>query len=193
MLFAQSPFFPFAVGLFGLGTCYFVWAGQSLFGWQNSEFTDRTTGLWGVWMGGFMQFITGVWLLTGMTWFQVFSYSAPAFMAGLAFTAYGVHWFVMGHRRYLRASAAPDAWMSIAFAWLSIIGVIVFLKASDIPVAIVFALLALAYLSELIGRFAGSAAFLKLQSGLQLLNALWLMYLTFAFTLNLASGFHFWV
>jgi len=31
-VFPQSTFFPFVVGLFGLGTCYFVWGGQGLFG-----------------------------------------------------------------------------------------------------------------------------------------------------------------
>jgi hypothetical protein len=29
-------------------------------------------------------------------------------MAGLAFTAYGIHWFAMAHRRYIGSSAAPD-------------------------------------------------------------------------------------
>jgi hypothetical protein len=29
-LFPSSSFFPYAVGLFGLGTCYFVWGGQTV-------------------------------------------------------------------------------------------------------------------------------------------------------------------
>lgn len=198
-LFTPSTFFPFAVGLFGLGTCYFVWGGQTLFGYPRAvsepehEQSERTIGLWGIWMGGFMQFITGVWLLTGLTWFPVFTQAPDAYMAGLAFTAYGVHWFVMGHRRYVGASAAPDAWMSIAYSWLSIVGVIVFLLRGDIPVAIVFILLALIYLSELLGRFANSLGFLKLQGLFQFLNAIWLMYLTFAFTLNFANGIKLWL
>jgi len=43
-------------------------------------------------------------------------------MAGLAFTAYGIHWFAMAHRRYIEASAGPDGWMAIAFLFLSILG-----------------------------------------------------------------------
>ena len=41
-------------------------------------------------MPGFMQFITGVYLLVGLTWFNVFGKEAPLCMAGLAFTAYGI-------------------------------------------------------------------------------------------------------
>jgi hypothetical protein len=56
-------------------------------------------------MLGFMQFLTGVYLLIGLTWFNVFGDVAPLYMAGLAFTAYGIHWFAMAHRRYVDASA----------------------------------------------------------------------------------------
>ncbi len=199
--FPQSAFLPFAVGLFGLGTTYFVWGGQTIFGFPKAEgeakmAVEQTAGLWGVWMGGFMQFITGVWLFTGLTWFPVFtgnSDKSVVYMAALAFTAYGVHWFVMGHRRFIGASPMPDAWMTIAYAWLSIIGVIVFLIAADIPVAIVFILLALIYLSELGGRFFNWQLGLKLQGVWQLLNGIWLMYLTFAFTLAFANGIKLWL
>jgi hypothetical protein len=57
-------------------------------------------------MPGFMQFLTGIYLLTGLTWL---------YMAGLAFTAYGIHWFAMAHRRYINSSAQLDGWMAIAF------------------------------------------------------------------------------
>jgi hypothetical protein len=30
-------------------------------------------GMWALWMPGFMQFLTGMYLLTGLTWFQVFN------------------------------------------------------------------------------------------------------------------------
>jgi hypothetical protein len=33
----------------------------------------------------------------------------------LAFTAYGVHRFVLGYRRYVNASAGPDAWTGLDF------------------------------------------------------------------------------
>ena len=63
-LFPSSSFFPYALGLFGLGTCYFVWGGQSVFNFPRAESepertrVNRTMGLWGIWMGGFLQFLT---------------------------------------------------------------------------------------------------------------------------------------
>jgi hypothetical protein len=91
--FASSPFVPVAIGFFGLGTGYFIWGGQALFGFpKSSPEVNRTLGLWGFWMPGFMQFLTGIFLLTGLTWFNVFGKAAPLYMAGLAFTAYGIHW-----------------------------------------------------------------------------------------------------
>jgi len=57
----ESPFWPIAIGFFGLGTGYFIWGGQALFGYlQSSPEVDRTMGLWGFWMPGFCQFLTGV-------------------------------------------------------------------------------------------------------------------------------------
>src|SRR5947209_1635655 len=111
--FSASPFVPVAIGFFGLGTGYFIWGGQALFGFpKTSPEVNRTMGMWGFWMPGFMQFITGVYLLIGLTWFNVFGGVAPLYMAGLAFTAYGIHWFAMAHRRYIEASAGPDGWMA---------------------------------------------------------------------------------
>ena len=90
--FASSPFVPVAIGFFGLGTGYFIWGGQALFGFpKSSPEVNRTLGLWGFWMPGFMQFLTGIYLLTGLTWFNVFGKAAPLYMASLAFTAYGIH------------------------------------------------------------------------------------------------------
>src|SRR5207302_182993 len=74
--------------------------------------------------------------------------TSPLYMAALAFTAYGIHWFAMAQRRYIGASALPDAWMAMAFFLLSILGVIVFALAGDIPVMIVFIGLSLIYLTE---------------------------------------------
>ena len=55
--FASSPFVPVAIGFFGLGTGYFIWGGQALFGFpKSSPEVNRTLGLWGFWMPGFMQF-----------------------------------------------------------------------------------------------------------------------------------------
>jgi hypothetical protein len=41
-------------------------------------------GPWGFWMPGFMQFITGVYLMVGLTWFNVFGAAkntTPDYMA----------------------------------------------------------------------------------------------------------------
>jgi hypothetical protein len=43
-------------------------------------------------------------------------------MAGLAFRAYGIHWFAMAHRRYIEASAGPDG-LAIALLFLSILAI----------------------------------------------------------------------
>jgi hypothetical protein len=52
--FASSPFWPIAIGFFGLGTGYFIWDGQALFGYpKTSPEVDRTMGMWGFWMPGF--------------------------------------------------------------------------------------------------------------------------------------------
>ena len=76
--FAASRFVPVAIGFFGLGTGYFIWGGQALFGFpKNSPEVNRTMGMWGFWMPGFMQFITDAYLLVGLTWFNVFGNVAP--------------------------------------------------------------------------------------------------------------------
>lgn len=148
--FASSPFVPVAIGFFGLGTGYFIWGGQALFGFpKNSPEVNRTMGLWGFWMPGFMQFLTGIYLLTGLTWFNVFGKAAPLYMAGLAFNAFGIHWFAMAYRRYLDSSSQPDGWMAIAFLFLSILGADVFRRAGDVPVMLIFVGLTLIYAIEI--------------------------------------------
>jgi len=58
-------------------------------------------------MPGFMQFLTGVYLFVGLSWFD--SFRAPAlYMAALAFTAYGVHWFSLGLGARTRRRPAPE-------------------------------------------------------------------------------------
>ena len=197
-VFPLSVFAPLVLGFFGLGTGYFIWGGQALFDYpRSSPEAARTMGLWGVWLPGFMQFITGVYLFVGLTWFQVFS-KPPAttsalYMAALAFTAYGIHWFAMGHRRYISSSDQPDAWMAIAFFLLSVLGLVVFLGANDIPVAIVFIGLSLVYLTEIPTRFDVLPTGSRLVGLWQFLTGIWLMYLTWAVTLNFSLGAHLWV
>ncbi|HEU5349274.1 MAG TPA: hypothetical protein VFU63_11750 [Ktedonobacterales bacterium] len=193
--FAQSAFVPIAIGFFGLATGYFIWGGQALFGFPKSTpEVNRSIGMWGFWMPGFMQFITGVYLMVGMTWFGVFAKSAPLYMAALAFTAYGIHWFAMAHRRYIGSSADADGWMAIAFLIISILGVVVFLLDNDIPVAIVFIGLSLIYLTEIPARFASSAAASRTVGLWQVLTGVWLMYMTIATVLNLSvPNLHLWL
>lgn len=91
-----SPFPPLAVGFMGLGTGYLVYGTQELFGYpKRDERVDLATGIWGIWMPGFMQFLAGSYLFLGLTLFGTFT-APPLYMAVLAFTAYGVHWFAMG-------------------------------------------------------------------------------------------------
>jgi hypothetical protein len=112
---ASSPFWPIAIGFFGLGTGYFIWGGQALFDYPKaSPEVDRTMGMWGFWMRGFCQFLTGVYLIVGLTWFNVFGSAAPLYMAGVAFTVYGIHWFAMARRRYIGSSAGRmGGWRSL--------------------------------------------------------------------------------
>lgn len=192
--FAQSPFWPVAVGFFGLGTGYFIWGGQALFGFPKSgPEVNRTMGMWGFWMPGFMQFITGVYLMVGLTWFGVYVKSPPLYMAAVAFTAYGIHWFAMAHRRFSGSSERPGAWMAIPFFFLSLLGTIVFFNAGDAPVGILFVLLVLIYLLEIPARFSGSSSLGRAVGFVQFVTGIWLMYLTYGVTLNTALGMHWWV
>jgi hypothetical protein len=144
-------------------------------------------------MPGFMQFITGTYLLVGLTWFDVFASTAPLYMAGLAFTAYGIHWFAMAHRRYIGSSPQPDGWMAIAFLFISILGVDVFGRAGDIPVMIIFVGLTLIYACEIPTRLLSWAPGERLTGLFQVLTGIWLMYCTYAITVNLALGAKAWI
>lgn len=193
-IFAPSNYLPIAIGFFGLGTGYFIWGGQAVFGYPKATTeVNKTMGMWALWMPGFMQFITGIVLLIGLTWFNVFGKAAPLYMAAVAFTAYGIHWFAMAHRRFIDSSALPDAWMAITYLILSVLGLVVFLGASDVPVAIVFIGLSLIYLTESPFRFSVFRFGGRLVGVWQLLTGIWLMYLTWAVTLNTSLGWHLWV
>lgn len=192
--FAQSPILPIAIGFFGLGTGYFIWGGQALFGFpKSSPEVNKSIGMWGIWMPGFMQFITGVYLMVGLTWFGVYTKSPALYMAAVAFTAYGVHWFAMGHRRYIGSDGAADGWMAIPFLLVSALGMLIFFGAGDVPVAILFIGLVLIYLTEIPARFLNSVGFARAVGLWQFLTGVWLMYLTYAVTYNTALGAHWWV
>lgn len=193
--FAASPYVPFAIGFFGLGVGYFVWGGQLLFNFPpDSRETDRSLGLWGIWMPGFMQFVCGITTLIGLTWFNVFGVGltrTAAYMAALAFTAFGVHWFVLGARRFIQSNVLPDAWMAIPFFLLSVLGIIVFANNKDTALVILFIGLSLIYLTETLVRFGRTLPLgARLVAVWQLLTGLWLMYLTYAVVLDLATTYH---
>jgi hypothetical protein len=173
----------------GLGTGYLIYGTQELFGYPTrDDSVDFATGMWGIWMPGFMQFITGIYLFAGLTLFGTFK--TPAlYMAALAFTSYGVHWFAIGWNRIRRTDPRVNVGMTIAFLLISILGIIVFFKVSDAPVGGVFIGLACVYAVDF---------FVSLKPDLPKLGALaervlgffrlgtgfWLLYLVFAVALN---------
>ena len=115
---------------------------------KRDEQVNRAVGIWGIWMPGFMQFITGVYLFAGLTLFGTFTSSPPLYMAALAFTAYGVHWFALGWIRLRGADARANIGMTVAFLLISVLGIVVFFKSGDDPVGGLFIGLACVYVSE---------------------------------------------
>jgi hypothetical protein len=84
--FQPSAFVPLALGFFGLGTGYLIYGPQELVGYpRRDRRVDITTGIWGIWMPGFLQFVTGVLLLVGLAWFNSFT-AKPLYMTAVAFT-----------------------------------------------------------------------------------------------------------
>lgn len=187
MSFAVSPFVPLALGFFGLGTGYLIYGPQELFGWPKRDAkVDAATGVWGIWLPGFFQFVTGIILFIGLSWFQVFK-GAPLYMAALAFTAYGIHWFALGYNRLHQNDARPNAGMCVAFFIISVTGAAVFFTAADWPVGLLFIGLALIYLSDFfasIGNKLGERAL----GFFHILTGLWLMYLMVATVYNISLG-----
>lgn len=192
--FPVTAFPPLAVGFFGLGTGYLVWGPQELLGTPDrTRGVDVANGIWGIWMPGFLQFITGVFLFAGLVWFHSVV-APPLYMAALAFTAYGVHWFAIGLNRTLHADPRPSAGMCVAFTVLSVLGVVVFSVPAgrDIPVALVFAGLTLIYVFDFIA-ILGPRLAERLLGATRILTGAWLMYLTFAVVLDFAVGAKLWV
>jgi len=188
--FAQSTFVPVVLGLFGLGTGYLVWGPQELTGWPERDPTvDRSMGVWGLFMPGLCQLVTGILLFVGLSWFQVFN-EKPLYMAALAFSAYGIHWFALGWNRYQGNDPRPNLGMSVAFIILSVLGLIVFFKAPDgWPVGLLFCGLTAVYVSELF--VSAQVAIGERMLGLaHIVTGLWLMYLTFATVLDITSGYN---
>jgi hypothetical protein len=112
-------------------------------------------------------------------------------MAAVAFTAYGIHWLVIAYRRYLGASSEPDAWMSIPFLLISILGAIISAAAGSLAVVILYVGVALIYATEIPTRF-GIFHGHRLVGLWQVLTGIWLMYLTYGTIFNIALGKHWW-
>ena len=190
MKFDESTFVPVVLGLFGLGTTYLVWGPQELLGNpERSPAVDRANGVWGIWMAGFCQFVTGVLLFVGLTWFQVFTDPA-LYMAALAFSVYGIHWFALGWNRYQGNDPRPNAGMSVAFVVVSVLGLTVFYGVDGgWPVGVLFTLLTGVYIAEFfVSLGVGSSE--RLLGLVHTVTGLWLMYLVFATVLNIAAGHH---
>jgi hypothetical protein len=190
VVFPQSAFPPLALGFFGLGTGYLIWAPQELAGWpKRDERADRATGVWGIWLPGFCQFVTGTILFVGLTWLQVFTKSPPLYMAALAFSAYGIHWFALGWNRYRGNDARTNAGMSVAFMVISAVGANVFFKVGDWPVGLLFLGLFGVYFFDFFVAIGIGVAERAL--GLvRLFTGGWLMYLTYAVAVDFALGYH---
>ncbi len=81
----------------------------------------------------------------------------------------------------------------IAFLFLSILGVDVFRWAGDIPVMIIFVGLSLIYAVEIPTRLFSWSPGVRLVGLLQFVTGIWLMYSTYAITVDLALGAKTWV
>jgi hypothetical protein len=190
MGFDASAFVPVALGFFGLGTGYLIYGPQELFGFPRRDpLVDRSTGIWGVWLPGFCQLVTGVLLFVGLTWFQVFKNDPALYMAAVAFSAYGIHWFALGLNRYQGNDPRTNAGMSVAFTVLSVTGAYVFFDAGAWPVGVLFVGLTWVYVSDFFHAVGVGIAERSLGLA-HVLTGLWLMYLTVATILNIATGTH---
>jgi hypothetical protein len=185
-----AKFVPLAIGFFGLGTGYLIYGPQELFGFpKRDRAVDLVTGIWGIWMPGFMQFLTGVYLFVALVWFGTLS-APPLYMAAVAFTAYGVHWWAIGMGRSFGGDPRPNAFMSIAFTILSALGIVVFFHHSvDPKVGGLFIGLTCIYVSDFFASL-GSRLGTRALGFFHLGTGVWLMYLTWIVVLDFAAGYH---
>ncbi len=190
VVFPPSAFPPLALGFFGLGTGYLIYGPQELIGWpKRDERVDRASGVWGIWLPGFCQFVTGSILFVGLTWLQVFTRAPATYMAALAFSAYGIHWFALGWNRYRGNDARPNAGMTVAFMVISAMGANVFFSIGDWPVGLLFLGLFTVYFIDFFVSIGVPLAEQAL--GLfHLATGGWLMYLAYAVTVDFAIGYH---
>lgn len=186
--FMTSPFPPIVVGFFGLGTGYLIWGPQELFGWPpRGPEVDRAVGAWGIWLPGACQLVAGLLIFVGMTWFLVFP-DPLLYTAAVAFTLYGIHWFVLGYNRLHGNDVRPNAGMAVAYFLLSVLGMVVFFSGSLWAVGVLFAGLTAVYLTDFL-QSVGTPGGVKLHGVAHLATGVWLMYLMFAATLDISLGY----
>jgi hypothetical protein len=135
-----------------------------------------------------MQFFTGIFLFLALTLFGTLA-SPPLYMTALAFTSYGVHWVAMGWNRIHGVDPRVNVGMTVAFMLISILGIIVFFKAHDAPVAALFIGLLGVYVADFFAslkpNLPGVGEVAEKVLGLfHLVTGFWLMYLMFATVLN---------
>lgn len=185
-----SLYVPLGLAFFGLGTGYLIFGPQEFLGYPPRDANvDLANGVWGFWMPGFCQFVNGMLLLVGLSWFHVFK-GAPLYAAGIITSVFGIHWFAMGYIRMRGGDPRPGGFMSIAFFLVSLLGFIVFSSVGDWPVWLLFIGLMAIYVTEFFLSFNIGSGTLKIMGILHTVTGLWLMYLTFAIVLNLAIGAH---
>jgi hypothetical protein len=184
---------PVALGFFGLGTGYLIYGPWEILGKpEKSERLNLSLGQWGIWMPGFLQLLTGTYLFLGLTLVpSAFGGSPILYMAALAFTAYGVHWFALGYNRYKGADMRVDGYMAFAFLWISITGATVFLyNRADVGVGILFILLAFVYISDIPASLFESRFWTRVKGFWHVVTGIWLMYLMFAVVMNITLAMH---
>jgi hypothetical protein len=186
----MTPLPPLAVGFMGLGTTYIIYGGLELFRIpkEDSDGVNRAVGLWGFWMAGFMQFFVGTYIFLGLSVFPTFESTPILYMAALAFTAYGVHWFALGLNKYIGGNPQVDGFMAIAFLWISVTGTFVFFVGGDYPVALLFALLIMVYVADIPASLLRSVTWTRIKGLWHLVTGSWLMYLMFASAVDFALG-----
>ncbi|MCA1711257.1 MAG: hypothetical protein LC789_06295 [Actinobacteria bacterium] len=188
MAVATSEFVPAALGFFGLGTGYLIWGPQELLGFPaRSREVDRSMGVWGIFLPGLCQLITGVLIFVGLTVLKVFDDKA-LYMAALAFSAFGIHWFALGWNRFQGNDPRPNAGMSVAFTVLSALGAFVFFDAGTWSLGVLFLGLVGVYVADFFVAL-GVQPLERVLGLVHVLTGLWLMYLTVATVLNLTSGY----
>jgi hypothetical protein len=187
--FPVSAYVPLAIGFFGLGTGYLIYGPQELLGYPPRDArVDLANGIWGVWMPGFCQFVTGSYILIGLTWFHSFE-GAPLYAAGVLTSLYGIHWFALGMIRMRQGDPRPGGFMCIPFVIASVLGMTVFGVTRDWPVALLFFGLVTVYVTEFFASFSLLMPLSQRAMGVcRILTGSWLMYLTFAMVLNLSTG-----